>query len=148
MMAFVSAILGVTIVGLWRNRPTMVAVSLVLLANFGLANAFYGVTNDSHAWMLYLILDYLSALAVVAFRPSRWVTMIALIYAAQILCHGAYAISRQGPWEQYNYWWMLTYTGWAQLIVLYGWTGYELIGGIARRYRGPTSNQAMLSDRP
>lgn len=145
MLPYLSAILALIIAGLLQGKQGLTGTALVLLVNFALANGFYAATGDSHAWMLYLIIDYLSAISVLIFRSERWPLLIAIIYGFQILCHGAYGLSTQDAWTKYEYWWTMFYSGYAQLIVLGAWAGH----GFYRRYSGsfslPQTAQLVLA---
>ncbi|WP_454280602.1 hypothetical protein [Sphingomonas sp. Marseille-Q8236] len=78
--------------------------------------------------MLFLTVDYVSALGILGITYSRWQMAIIVIYAAQACCHAAYGASDGKAWAQYEYWWALTYTGWAQLAAMGGWIIYALVG--------------------
>lgn len=139
MLPFFATLLALLIVSLVRSDGRMAGTAAILLVNWSLEVASIQITGEQFPWMIFLTVDYLSALAILGIANNRWQAAVIAIYAAQLICHAAYALSPQGAWAQHRYWWSLTYTGWAQLVILGGWIIYALAGGRLGALRGLSS---------
>jgi len=140
LLAFLSALLLLITAGLLLNKRNFTATALILFIDWLAGNAWYWVTDDQYPWMILIVVDWLAALSVLAFRESRWQYWIVAIFIVQIICHVGFGLSPpNNRWIEYNYWWMLTYSGIAQLVVMGGWLTHEIVLRIARYYCGASS---------
>lgn len=128
MMPFLATMLGLLIAGLWRGKAREVGTVAILLVNWLSQVGAIRLTGEQFPWLLFIVTDYLSALAIFAVAARRWGSAIIAIYIVQILCHFAFGRSAQGRIEEYTYYWALTYTGWGQLLVVGGWLGHGIVG--------------------
>lgn len=138
MLPFALTILALFIVSAIRGDGRMTGTATILGINWLVEVGAVNLTGERFPWMLFLTVDYLSALGILGFAAGRWQAAIIGIYATQIVCHAGYGLSSEGLWAQYRYYWALTYTGWAQLAVLGGWCIYALVGGAGGRLGGLT----------
>lgn len=129
MLPFFAALLALLIVAMVRSEGRMAGTAAILLANWVIEVAVIQLTGEQFPWMLFLTVDYLSALGILAMSYTRWQLAVISIYALQVICHAGYGLSDQGAWASYHYWWALTYTGWGQLVAMGGWIAYALVGG-------------------
>ena len=152
MLPFFATLLALLLVGMIRNDGRMAGTAAVLLANWLLEVAAITMTGEQFPWMLFLTVDYLCAISILGIAYTRWQLTIVGIYAVQACCHAAYGASDGGAWAQYQYWWALTYTGWAQLASMGGWIIYALVGGPggigSRRSSHIRGRLARQEDRP
>jgi len=118
--------LALLILGLALDIKWLSGTAVVLLGNWLSEVAMVRGSGDQFPWLFFIVADYLSAIVLICVGRNRWQIGIAVIYAAQIVCHAAFGISDQGAWAKYEYWHALTYTGWAQLAVVIGGGVYAL----------------------
>lgn len=129
MLPFFVVLLALLLVGMIRSDGRMAGTAAVLLINWLIEVGMITLTGEQFPWMLFLTVDYLCAITIAAMASTRWQLAIVIIYAAQACCHAAYGASDGGLRAQYDYWWALTYSGWAQLASMGGWIIYALVGG-------------------
>ncbi|MET0364505.1 MAG: hypothetical protein ABW169_07605, partial [Sphingobium sp.] len=100
-------------------------VSLVLFANWAVNTAGATLSGTQFNWAAMAAADYVSALLILVVRTNRWGLVIVVTYAVQMIAHVAFGLSSQGPWPQYRYWYVLSYTAWAQAFLLLAWAGLD-----------------------
>lgn len=127
MLPFLATMLALLIVALRRGKGRVVAIIAILLGNWLTQVGMVRATGEQFPWLFFIVTDYLSALLIYTAGGKRWGLAIISIYAIQIICHAAYGLSQSGYFEDYCYYWALTYTGWGQLLVVGGWLGYDVV---------------------
>lgn len=121
------ALLGIALIAYANRREPIVATAGVLLANWGLNTLVATCFEAPYPWWFFMIMDYLSGLAMIMLYVSKWQAAIAAVYVAQIVAHGGFGVSEQDDWAKYSYWWTLFYLGWSQALICGGWLGREAI---------------------
>lgn len=142
MLAFLATMLGLLIVSIWLDRWSVAGTLAVLLTNWCVQVAVIEVTGEQFPWLIFVVVDYLSAIAIIAFWSTRWQLGAAAIYALQIVCHAAFVLSSRSDPARLHYWWALTLTGWAQLAIAGGWLIHGMVGRGARADRGAPPGDA------
>jgi len=107
------------------------ATALVLLGNWCINTAFVSACADPDAWAAFLVVDYLSALLLIAFYQTTVVRLVCVAYALQCVAHGAYGyvtMSDVNPLATYIYWWLLYCLAMAQIAIVGGMVAYQCVG--------------------
>jgi len=97
------------------------------------------VTGDTYPALWFAVADYLSALAILVLLRMSWgegslaETIVAIIYAAQLVCHGWQLNAIDPVQAKYSGWFFLLYAGLAQLAAAIVWIGH----GFYRRHDLP-----------
>lgn len=95
---------------------TIIAVA----GNCLLANGYTALTRDTDPWAYFMALDLITA-TVILYQPAgRPQAIIGTLYLVQIAMHTAYGIAGLKG-DPIVYWWMLTVTGFLQLLFCGGW---------------------------
>lgn len=142
MLPFLIVMLGLLIFGLAADLRWLSGTALVLLGNWIAEVAMVQISRDQFPWLFFMVADYMSALTIICMAKTRWQYAVAAIYAVQMVCHAAFGLSKQDAWANYEYWYVLTYTGWAQLAALIGGGVYAL----RRRHGGAGSGVPHSND--
>lgn len=125
MTALLSAtLLALTLAIMLRDGPKTVTAA-VLLLNWCINTGFVELSGSVSPWLMFAVVDYLSALAIYMVQASRWQGAIVATYVVQIVVHAAFGLSDRGPHPFYTYWWSLYYIAWAQLGIFYSWAAYD-----------------------
>jgi hypothetical protein len=105
------ALLCALVLVIWRRGQGPMLRTIVAIAlNSLIANAYTMASADTDPWWFFMFLDVLTA------------RMIGWTYVAQIAMHSAYGLALYyGQPEPIKYWWMLTFVGYVQLLLVGGW---------------------------
>jgi hypothetical protein len=144
MLPFLCVMLAMLILGFAIDARWLAGTAAILLGNWLAEVAMVAYSGDQFPWLFFMVADYLSALAILVTMTTRWQVMVAAIYAVQMVCHAAFGLSAQGAWPRYQYWHALTYTGWAQLVVIAGGGIYALHRRYSRADRSASHSQPVL----
>jgi hypothetical protein len=125
MLPLLSGLMGVFIAAMAMRLPCQAAVAAILLANWIANTAFCWVTGASDPWMLFIVTDYLSALALLLAGRTRAHYAIAASYALECVMHSAYG--SYGNSKQF-YWDALYYVAWAQVVFVGAWSVHDWVG--------------------
>lgn len=130
MWTFLASILFVCACALTLRNDRMLATAIVLLANWTVNTTIVTWLGDPYPWAWFLATDYLSGFVLVALagRPAMWQVFVTVLFALECVAHGAFGLSRRTPWTEYYYWYLLSYTAWAQLCVIAAWGLCEVAG--------------------
>lgn len=126
--AFAVLLVVLAVIGGIRRDAAQLWTPLIMVANQAACTAVVLVTGDYYPVLFLVVADYASAIAMLLVRRSHWQSAIIGIYACQIICHAAYALSDMGVAATYYGFWALTYMGWVQLALVGGWIGTSLVG--------------------
>jgi apolipoprotein N-acyltransferase len=112
----------------WR----MAFALFVLGMNWMFNSAAVYALDISDPWWIFLPADYVCALVLmlVVDKPCRWTCAIAILYGFQCIAHGGYGATTHDAWARYCYYYTLSYLGWAQLGIMGGWIGVNLLGRV------------------
>lgn len=111
-----------------RGRDACIC-AIVLLGNW-LVNTI-GVTAAGRAdpWLLFLAVDYATAIILFDTRMSRGRIAIVAIYGLQLVAHGSYGLSDHHGRAPYLYYWCLFYLAWVQALIMGGWVALRPVSG-------------------
>lgn len=107
------------------------ATAFVLLGNWAANTAVVAATSEYSPWPVFLVVDYLSALILLAMYQTSATKLICLTYAVQCIAHGAYGfvvMTHVNPLATYIYWWLLYCLAMAQVAIVGGMVAYQRIG--------------------
>lgn len=111
-----------------RNGRTLF-VLLAISANWLVNTLVVGVSGATDPWWAFLPADYMTALVLLICcdRPCRWVMSVSVVYAAQCIAHGYYGAIAHDAYAMYYYYYFLSYSAWAQLLIVGGWLVAEFL---------------------
>lgn len=111
----------------------------VLALNWAACSVGSIVTGEPYPVDLFATVDWLSALAIIIGLRIAWEEnslaeiLVAVIYGAQLTCHGWQHFATNPLQAQYDGWYFLLYAGLAQVAVAFVWIGH----GFYRRHYLP-----------
>ena len=107
-------------IGIVCNFP-MLRVAVVIALNWAVNTAFCHYTDIYDPWWFFLLVDGLSAWAVLYHPAGKVQSLLGWTYIGQILIHGVYGASESDARDLY--WRVLLDVGYAQLFILGVWAG-------------------------
>lgn len=118
----------------WQLLRTVGAISLCWLIGYAHAQS----TMNYQSWQFNILLDTLTALAIMWRPASNWQGYIGALYCLQIAMHIGYGIRQLagGPTDDVQYYDWITAVAWLQLAVAGGWSGGIWRRSVVGRWRG------------
>jgi hypothetical protein len=113
----------------------MRAAAVALLVNWCANTAFVKICAEVDPWIVFLVVDYTTALLLIVLYKTNITRLICLTYAAQCVVHGSYGyVTRHHATDlaKYNYWWVLYYLALAQVAIVGGTIVYQRVGDWGR----------------
>lgn len=107
-------------IGFFINRPIL-RVAFVIALNWAINTWFCHQSGLYDPWWFYIVVDSLSAWAVLYHPAGRVQSLIGWTYIGQVIVSGVYGAS--GAVAKLLYWRVLLEIGYAQLIILGVWAG-------------------------
>lgn len=154
MASLVSYVMGLLVVSsllLWAGnakksvRGQVWRVVLVIMLNWCCGVTYITATGDQAPWEFNILIDTLSAFAILSNPVSRPQAYIGICYLAQICAHTAYGIREffKFPNDVVFYYDALTLVAWTQLAVMGMWACG--IGGsiVLHRLRGGRNARSL-----
>lgn len=117
-------------------------VAGILLANWALCTIGVRLSGDAYPVDWFASVDWLSALLLLGGSRMIWgranltETLVAAIYAAELVCHGWQHCAANPAAAKYAGWFFLRDAALAQLLVLAGWWIYGFSRRIDLPWRG------------
>lgn len=121
----------------------------VLALNWAACSIGSIATGEPYPVTLFAAVDWLSALAIVIGLRIAWEEnslaeiLVAVIYGAQIVCHGWQCVAANPAQAQYDGWYFLLYAGLAQLAAAFVWIGHGFYRRHHLPWRGVSRSHAM-----
>jgi len=117
---YIVAMCVVCFLAMFGSGP-MIRTALAIFLNWCAQTAFAESFHVYDAWWFFIIIDTISAAAILHQPAGKVQALIGATFMGQILLHVVYAFSNHGV-GAYPYWQMLTAMAFVQLLLLGGWT--------------------------
>jgi len=121
----------------------------VLALNWAACSIGAIVTGECYPVTWFAAVDWLSALAIVIGLRIAWEEnslaeiLVAVIYGAQLVCHGWQNVATNPLQAEYDGYWFLYYAGLAQLAAAFVWIGHGFSRRLDLPWRGVSRSHAM-----
>lgn len=135
MMLLLALLVAAAVLACLAGNAASRATAFILLGNWCINTAFVSLCNDPDSWFAFLVVDYLSALILLALHQTPGTKLVCLTYAIQCVAHGAYGyvtMSDVNPLAAYIYWWLLYCLAMAQVVIVGGMVAYQRVGDWSR----------------
>jgi hypothetical protein len=100
------------------GRGAIERCAAVIILNWIAGYVFNETFGTFTPWIWSTIIDVLAASIILLPIAGRWQAVLAVSYILQIVCHFVYGINF---WGQHQYWAVLTFIAWGQLLILGVW---------------------------